>query len=66
MHAQGQDLEGIVRGWNAELETRSRAFAKQAEALEEWDRHILHSRHHLLALEEEVLQASPLSTCMLL
>ena len=57
MAVQGKDLEEIISGWNSELDTRSRAFVKHAEALAEWDRHILHSRHALLSLEEEVLQA---------
>ena len=60
---QGKDVEEIVSGWNAELEARSRAFAQHADALAEWDRHILHSRHALLNLEEEVLQVHSSPRC---
>lgn len=60
---QGKDLEEIIFGWNTELDARSRAFVGHAEALAEWDRHILHSRHALLSLEEDVLQASTSILC---
>lgn len=38
--------------WNSELERRSRAFVRHAEALAEWDAAILRSRHSLLGLEQ--------------
>ena len=53
-----------MSGWNAELDARSRAFVAHAEALAEWDRHILHSRHAVLSLEEEVLQVGTLINCL--
>lgn len=47
-------VDEIINEWNAELERRSRAFVKQAEALAQWDEHILSNRHTLLALEEQL------------
>ncbi len=51
---QGKVVDEIINEWNAELERRSRAFVKQAEALAQWDHHILSNRHTLLELEEQL------------
>ncbi len=51
---QGKAVDDIINQWNAELERRSRAFVKQAEALAQADRHILTNRHTLLELEEQL------------
>ena len=49
-------MEEIIQGWNAELDSRAQAFAKHAQALQEWDRAILTRRHALLAVEEGVIK----------
>ena len=53
----GRPIDEIIGEWNAELETRSRAFVKHAHALADWDARILKSRHALLTLEEELRSA---------
>ena len=53
---QGHTVEEIIQGWNAELDSRAQAFAKHAQALQEWDRAILTRRHALLAVEEGVIK----------
>ena len=58
---QGKAVDDIINEWNAELERRSRAFVKQAEALAEWDRRILQNRHTLLDLEEQLRKVSAAS-----
>lgn len=57
---QGKIVDEIINEWNVELENRSRAFVKQAEALAQWDYHILANRHTLLELEEQLRKARPL------
>ena len=54
---QGRTVEEIIQAWSAELDGRAQAFARQASALQEWDRAILARRQALLALEEDVLKA---------
>lgn len=51
---QGKAVDDIINEWNSELEKRSRLFVKQAESLAQWDRRILHNRHTLLELEEQL------------
>ena len=51
---EGLPVDEIINEWTAELEKRSQAFRKHAEALSEWDRAILNNRHSLLHLEEEL------------
>lgn len=53
-------VDEIINEWNAELERRSRAFVKQAEALAQWDLHILSNRHTLLELEEQLRKVTML------
>ena len=62
---QGKAVDDIINEWNAELERRSRAFVKQAEALAEWDRCILQNRHTLLDLEEQLRKVRTASTVWL-
>lgn len=49
-------MDDIISEWNSELERRSRAFVRHAEALAEWDKHILRNRHALLGLEQQLKQ----------
>ena len=51
-------MDDIINEWNSELERRSRAFVRHAEALAEWDKHILRNRHSLLGLEQQLKQVS--------
>ena len=53
---QGHTVEEIIQGWNSELDARAQAFARHAQALQEWDRAILARRHALLAVEEDVIK----------
>ena len=41
----------IIKEWNSELQERTGKFRKQANAIAEWDRRILHNRDVLLRLE---------------
>lgn len=50
----GKTVEEIIKEWNAELQERTGKFRKQANAIAEWDRRILHNRDVLLRLEIEV------------
>ena len=54
-------MEEIIQGWNSELDARAQAFARHAQALQEWDRAILARRHALLAVEEDVIKVSLLA-----
>ena len=49
-------MEEIIQGWNMELDARAQAFARHAQALQEWDRAILARRTGLLAVEEGVIK----------
>lgn len=53
---KGKAVDDVINEWNAELEKRSRAFVRHAEALAEWDKHILRNRHALLGLEQQLKQ----------
>ncbi|KAB1223609.1 Nuclear pore glycoprotein p62 [Morella rubra] len=50
----GKTVEEIIKEWNGELQERTGKFRKQANAIAEWDRRILHNRDVLLRLEIEV------------
>lgn len=50
----GKTVEEIIKEWNAELQERTGKFRKQAAAIAEWDKRILHNRDVLLRLEIEV------------
>jgi nuclear pore complex protein Nup62 len=50
----GKKVEEIVKDWNTELEQRSQQFARHAQVLGEWDRHIRRNRATLLALEADL------------
>lgn len=50
----GKSVEEIIKEWNAELQERTAKFRKQANAIAEWDKRILHNRDILLKLESEV------------
>ncbi|TKY66307.1 Nuclear pore complex protein NUP62 [Spatholobus suberectus] len=50
----GMTVEEIIREWNVELQERTGKFRKQANAIAEWDRRILHNCDVLLRLEIEV------------
>lgn len=41
----------IIKEWNAELQERTEKFRKQAAAIAEWDKRILHNRDVLLRLD---------------
>ena len=62
-YLQGKVVDEIINEWNAELERRSRAFVKQAEALAQWDLHILSNRHTLLELEEQLRKVCSVRSC---
>lgn len=51
---RGKSVEDIINEWDAELDARSQAFVRHAQALADWDRQILTNRHALLALEEQL------------
>lgn len=55
---KGKVVDDIIAGWAAELEARSRSFAKHAAALAEWDRAILSNRKTLVQLEAEVTKVT--------
>lgn len=55
---RGKPVDDIISEWNSELERRSRAFVRHAEALAEWDKHILRNRHALLGLEQQLKQVT--------
>ncbi|KAM1019028.1 hypothetical protein ACFX13_041177 [Malus domestica] len=50
----GKTVEEIIKEWNAELQERTGKFRKQANAIADWDKRILHNRDVLLRLEIEV------------
>ncbi|WCJ22956.1 structural constituent of nuclear pore [Euphorbia peplus] len=50
----GKTVEEIIKEWNNELQERTGKFRKQAAAIAEWDKRILHNRDVLLRLEIEV------------
>ncbi|KAI4338790.1 hypothetical protein MLD38_023803 [Melastoma candidum] len=54
----GKTVEEIIREWNSELQERTGKFRKQANAVAEWDKRILHNRDVLLRLEIEVAKVA--------
>ncbi|CDY21542.1 BnaC09g47500D [Brassica napus] len=46
----------IIKEWNTELEERTGSFRKQANAIAEWDKRILHNSDVLLRLEVKSLR----------
>ncbi|KAI4302816.1 hypothetical protein MLD38_038518 [Melastoma candidum] len=48
----------IIREWNSELQERTGKFWKQANAVAEWDKRILHNRDVLLGLEIEAAKVA--------
>ncbi|KAI4302820.1 hypothetical protein MLD38_038521 [Melastoma candidum] len=51
-------LEEIISEWNSELQERTGKFRKQANAVAEWDKRILHNQDVLLGLEIEAAKVA--------